>query len=639
MKRKLALIFTDISLMVLSYLAAFILRFEFERALDYAHFIKTSLPVIIAVTIPIFIKMGMYRMVWRYASIDALIATMKAVTYSILIAVVLIFFLQAYRIPRSIFIIYWFFLLMGAGGIRFSPRIYRHYTLINKGGRRVLIYGAGAAGQKIAKEMRSEPSLGYIPVCFADDDPVKIGRRLHDLPIYPGKTKLDGIIKKNNIEDVLIAIPSTSGGKIREIIEACKISKVKFKTLPSLSDIVNGNVSVTQIKEMEIDDLLRRAPKDLDQRQIMSFIKGKSVMITGAGGSIGSELSRQVVRCSPSIEMLVENNEYGLYGIDYELNGNHNGVEFHSILESVTKPTKLEEHLRRIKTDIIFHAAAYKHVPLVESNPCEAIINNVLGSIKVAKLAHKHKVKKFVLISTDKAVRPTSIMGATKRVCELYIQNFNRMSNTEFVAVRFGNVLDSSGSVIPKFKQQIRDGGPVTVTHPEITRYLMLIPEAVQLVMQAASLGKGGEIFILDMGEPVKILDMARDMIRMMSSTPEEVKIKYTGLRPGEKLYEELLINGTAKKTKYKGITIAGITNVNWEEFESDIDELIHFSYEEDVNAAVRKLKKLVPEFDPQNEVYKEVLKNTLTGREKRHVSLAFDSIGFLKYKDFTKRF
>ncbi|MEE9604801.1 MAG: nucleoside-diphosphate sugar epimerase/dehydratase, partial [Candidatus Scalindua sp.] len=628
MKRKLALIFADISLMVLSYLAAFVLRIDIEGALDYSEIIIISLPIIIAVTVTVFIRMGMYRAVWRYASVDSLITTIQAVTVSILISVVIIYFLQTHRIPRSVFIIYGFLFLVGSGGIRFSPRIFRHYsTLRNNEGRRVLIYGAGTAGQMIAKEMRYGPSFGYIPICFVDDNPVKYGRRLHDLPIYPGTTKLDGIIKENNIEDVLIALPSSSGDRVRKIIEGCEVAKVKFKTLPSLSDIVDGKVSVTQIREIEVEDLLRRSPKDLDQRQIMRSIKGKSVMITGAGGSIGSELSRQVVRCNPSVEMLVENNEYGMYQIDYELKGNHDGVEFHYILENITKPTILEDHLRRIKTDVIFHSAAYKHVPLVESNPCETIINNVMGTVKIAKLADKYKIKKVVLISTDKAVRPTSVMGATKRVCELYIQNFNSMSDTEFVAVRFGNVLDSSGSVIPKFKQQIKDGGPVTVTHPEVTRYLMLIHEAVQLVMQAASLGKGGEIFILDMGEPVKIVDMAKDMIRMMGSTPEEVKIEYTGLRPGEKLYEELLINGAEKKTRYEGITIAGITIVNWKEFESDISELIHFAYVGNVNAAIRKLKKLVPEFNPENKVYKEVLKETLGSEKLTLVPLAIDSI------------
>ncbi|MGR3301739.1 MAG: polysaccharide biosynthesis protein [Candidatus Scalindua sp.] len=609
MKRKLVLIFIDVFLIILSYLGTFILRFEFKGALDYVHFIETSLPVIIVVTVPVFIRTGMYRAVWRYASIDSLVTSIKAVTISVLISVVLIFFLQEYRIPRSIFIIYWLIFLAGAGGVRFSTRIFRHYSTRQNGeGRRILIYGAGSAGQMIAKEMRYGPSFGYMPVCFVDDDPAKIGMRLHDLPIYPGTDKLDEIIKENDIEDVLIAIPSTSGDKIRNIVGSCKVSQVKFKILPSLSEIVDGKVSITQIREIEIEDLLKRAPKDLDQRLIESFVAGKSVLITGAGGSIGSELSRQVVKCSPSIEMLVDCNEYGLYRIDSELRANHYDVEIHSILENILKPIKTEDHLRRIKTDIIFHSAAYKHVSLVETNPCEAIINNIKGVVNAVKLADKYKVKKFVLISTDKAVRPASVMGATKRVCELYVQNFNNKSDTEYVAVRFGNVLDSSGSVVPKFKQQIRNGGPVTVTHPDASRYFMLIPEAVQLVMQAASLGKGGEVFILDMGEPVNIGNMAKDMIRMMGFSLEEVKIDYTGLKPGEKLREELLVNEAMKDTKYESITIAGATKVNWEEFESGVDKLIHFAYDGNVNAAIQMLKKLVPEYNPQNEVYKAIL-------------------------------
>ena len=431
---------------------------------------------------------------------------------------------------------------------------------------------------------------------------------MHELPIYPGTDNLDEIIKENDIEDVLIAVPSTSGEKIRNIVENCKVSQVKFKTLPSLSEIVDGEVSITQIRDIEIDDLLKRATKDLDQSIIENFVEGKSVLITGAGGSIGSELSRQVVQCNPSVEMLVDSNEYGLYRIDSELSVNLNGVKLYSILENITKPLITEEFLKRIKTDIVFHSAAYKHVSLVETNPCEAIINNIKGAVNAAKLADKHKVKKFVLISSDKAVRPTSVMGATKRVCELYIQNFNNRSDTEYVAVRFGNVLDSSGSVVPKFKQQIRNGGPVTVTHPDATRYFMLIPEAVQLVMQAASLGRGGEVFILDMGDPVNIGNMAKEMIRMMGHSLEDVKIDYTGLKPGEKLREELLVDGTVKDTRYESITVAGVTKVDWEEFESGVDKLVHFAYEGNARAAIQMLKKLVPEYNPQNETYKRVL-------------------------------
>ena len=609
MRKKLYLVVLDIFLVTIIYFTAFVLRFELQGALLRTSFIYTTLPIIIIVTIVIFARTGMYNAVWRYASLDSFVMVIKAVTLSVLISVVLIFLLEKEKTPRGVFVIYWMLFLMGTGGVRFSTRFYRYYTAsIRRRGRRVLIYGAGSAGQMIAKEMRHNHTLGYHPVCFVDDDSIKVGKRIHNLPIYSGTTDLNTVVRENDIKDVLIAIPSTSGDKIRKIVESCKISQVRFKTLPSLSDIVDGEVSVNQIRDIAIHDLLKRSPKDLDMKRIKSFVADKSVLITGAGGSIGSELSRQVVQCSPSIEMMVDNNEYGLYEIDSELSVNHNNVVLHSILENIINPIKTEDHLRRIKTDIIFHSAAYKHVSLVENNPCEAIINNVKGAINAAKLADKYKVKKFVLISTDKAVQPTSVMGATKRICELYIQNFNYKSDTDFVAVRFGNVLDSSGSVVPKFKQQIRNGGPVTVTHPDATRYFMLIPEAVQLVMQAASLGKGGEIFILDMGKPVNIENMAKDMIKMMGSSLEEIKIDYIGLKPGEKLSEELLVGDKVEDTNYESITIAGITKVNWEEFESNVGKLIDFAYDGNTSAAILMLKKLVPEYNPQNEMYKTVL-------------------------------
>jgi FlaA1/EpsC-like NDP-sugar epimerase len=616
MKKKLALIFVDILLISISYIAAYVLRLDIGGIFIYSDVIKTSLPVIVVVTLLVFIRMGMYNAVWRYASVDSFIMVLKAVTTSTSISVALIFFVQMqYRTPRSIFIIYWMLLLIGMGGLRFSTRLYRYYyALRGKRGdsqRRVLIYGAGPAGQMVAKEMRYDHTLGYHPVCFVDDDSTKVGKSIHSLPIYSGSSRLSELIERNNINDVLIAIPSTSGEKVRDIIDGCKLSKIKFKTLPSMSDIVDGEVSVNQIRDVVIDDLLKRSPKDLDMQRIKSFVAGKSILITGAAGSIGSELSRQVAQCRPSVIMLADNNEYGLYKIDTELNDKYNDVEHHAILENTIKSVNIEDHLRRIKTDIVFHSAAYKHVPLVETNPCEAIINNILGAVKVGRLATKYKVNTFVMVSTDKAVRPTGVMGATKRVCELYIQNINRTSDTNFVAVRFGNVLDSSGSVVPKFRQQIRNGGPVTVTHPDITRYFMLIPEAVQLVMQAASLGKGGEIFILDMGKPVKILDMAKDMIIMMGCNPNEVKIEYSGLRVGEKLHEELAIDKAEKDTRYESIAIADSTKMKWEEFESNLDRLIHFASEGNVGESIRMLKTIVPEYNPQNEIYKAILETT----------------------------
>ncbi len=612
MKKKLLLVVLDILVIAIALYSSFILRFELTGALRYTQLIYTSLPIAIVVTVGIFARMGMYNAVWRYASVDSFVMIIKTVTLSVLVSVVIIFFIRDERTPRGVFIIYWMLLLFGMSGVRFSTRFYRYYFAIKgvrgKGRRRVLIYGAGSAGQMVAREMRYDHTHGYNPVCFIDDDLTKVGKKIHNLPIYSGASSLNEVVEKNNIEVVLIAIPSTSGEKVRGIVEGCTLSRIKFKTLPSLSDIVDGEVIVNQIRDILIDDLLRRSPKDLDMERIKSFIVDKSVLITGAAGSIGSELSRQVARCKPSAELLVDNHEYGLYKINSELDGSQNDVEHNAILENVTKSVNIENYLKRMKTDIIFHSAAYKHVSLVESNPCEAIINNVLGTVKVARLADKYNVETFVMISTDKAVRPSNVMGATKRVCELYIQNRNKISDTNFVAVRFGNVLDSSGSVVPKFRQQIKEGGPVTVTHPDVTRYFMLITEAVQLVMQAASLGDGGEIFILDMGKPVKILDMAKDMIMMMVPKQNEVKIEFTGLGIGEKLHEELLINESEKDTRYESITIAGSTIVNWNELEDDIDELIRYAQDNNVDAAIRMLKKLVPEFNPENEICKTKL-------------------------------
>jgi FlaA1/EpsC-like NDP-sugar epimerase len=611
-KKKLVLLLLDLFLITLSYCVAYILRFELDDALSYKNFISTSLPIVAVVTLLVFIKMGMYKAVWRYASVDCLITTIKAVTISIVLSVVLIYFVQTYRIPRSIFIIYWLLFLVLAGGTRFSPRIYRHYITIRKmEGLKVLVYGAGASGQMIVREMMHNHVHGYNPVCFVDDNSKKIGRSIHGLPIYSGSDGLHDIVKGNNIECVLIAIPSASGEKIRNIIDSCEVSQIKFKIIQSFSNIVTGNINTNEIRDIEIDDLLMRAPNDLDIKCVADMVSGKSVLITGAGGTIGSELTRQVSVNNPSALMLVDNNEYGLYKIDSELNRKNNGCSSFSILGDIGRSSSIEDHMRRNATDIIFHSAAYKHVSLVEDNPCESIINNIHGTVNVAKLANNYKVKKFVFVSTDKAVRPTSVMGATKRLCELYIQNFNNISETEFVAVRFGNVLNSSGSVVPKFKQQIENGGPVTISHPDATRYFMLIPEAVQLIIQAGSIGKGGEIFILDMGTAVNIEKMAKEMIMMMGYSLEDIMIEYSGLKPGEKLHEELFLCDTNRETEYDSIAVAGNTEVDWEEFERDIEDLMLFSKENNVDAVIRMLKKIVPEYNPENEIYKAALKAT----------------------------
>lgn len=463
--------------------------------------------------------------------------------------------------------------------------MYSYHYIINRSRtlktKSVVIYGAGKAGIKLEEEFRnSEYKVTY----FVDDD-----KRSIDGVKILSKDELKDIISKNGKIDLLvIAMPSASHARVKDIYEKLSPYFKSIKILPSLSDMLLDKNYSTQLKDISVEDLLARHPKDLDKSLIQNFIKNKKVLITGAGGSIGSEISRQCARFGAKQLILLDHSEYNLYAISEEL-VKHNPIH---IMQSVVNKDMLDKTFEKYKPDIVIHAAAYKHVPLVEENITEAIVNNVIGTKNAIDCAIKHNVKKFVLISTDKAVRPTNVMGTTKRICELYAQNINTPDNTEIVAVRFGNVLGSSGSVIPKFKAQIASGGPITVTHPDITRYFMLIPEACELVLQAASIGKGGEIFILDMGEPVKIVDLAQKMCEL--SGRDDIKIEFTGLRAGEKLYEELLIDDSDAKTEYESITVAGKTEYDIARLNHDIFELI--SCEDKLT----KLKEIVPEFNHQ---------------------------------------
>lgn len=467
--------------------------------------------------------------------------------------------------------------------------MYSYHYIINRSRtlktKSVVIYGAGKAGIKLEEEFRnSEYKVTY----FVDDDKILHKRSIDGVKIL-SKDELKDIISKNGKIDLLvIAMPSASHARVKEIYEKLSPYFKSIKILPSLSDMLLDKNYSTQLKDISVEDLLARHPKDLDKSLIQNFIKNKKVLITGAGGSIGSEISRQCARFGAKQLILLDHSEYNLYAISEEL-VKHNPIH---IMQSVVNKDMLDKTFEKYKPDIVIHAAAYKHVPLVEENITEAIVNNVIGTKNAIDCSIKHNVKKFVLISTDKAVRPTNVMGTTKRICELYAQNINTPDNTEIVAVRFGNVLGSSGSVIPKFKAQIASGGPITVTHPDITRYFMLIPEACELVLQAASIGKGGEIFILDMGEPVKIVDLAQKMCEL--SGRDDIKIEFTGLRAGEKLYEELLIDDSDAKTEYESITVAGKTEYDIARLNHDIFELI--SCEDKLT----KLKEIVPEFNHQ---------------------------------------
>ncbi|MEA3512109.1 MAG: nucleoside-diphosphate sugar epimerase/dehydratase [Campylobacterota bacterium] len=463
--------------------------------------------------------------------------------------------------------------------------MYTYYYYINKSyiekTKSLVIYGAGKAGMKLEDEFRNTE---YKIDNFVDDDPIRQGRSIDGIKVI-SKVKLKEIMSKNKKDLLIIAIPNVSKSRVKKIHESLSPYFKSIKILPTIQEILNNKDFSTQLKDISLEDLLARDQKDLDKSAIKKFIGGKKVLITGAGGSIGSQIARQCVSFESDELILLDHSEFNLYNIAEELNG----FNLHLVMQSVSNYKQLDKTFEKYKPDIVIHAAAYKHVPLVEDNIDEAIINNIVGTKNTIDCAIKHEVDKFVLISTDKAVRPTNVMGTTKRICELYLQNVD-YKNTELVAVRFGNVLGSSGSVIPKFKSQIEAGKNITVTHPDITRYFMLIPEACELVLQAGSLGKGGEIFILDMGEPIKIVDLAHKMCEL--SGREDLKIVFSGLRPGEKLYEELITDYSDKKTQYESITVAGRTNYNIKKLEQDIEELTV------TTKKLEKLKEIVPEFD-----------------------------------------
>ena len=471
--------------------------------------------------------------------------------------------------------------------VSISLAMYSYYYYINRSGvsktKSLVIYGAGKAGNKLEDEFRgSEYKVKY----FVDDDKILQGRSIDGIRVI-SKQKLKELVDTKNKYDLLvIAMPSANKDRIKQIHENLSPYFKQIKILPTIEEILRDKNFSAQLKDISVEDLLARHPKDLDKKAIKKYIGGKKVLITGAGGSIGSEISRQCANFGASELILLDHSEFNLYSIAEEL------CDFkpHLVMQSVSNLELLDKTFEKYKPDIVIHAAAYKHVPLVEDNISEAIINNIIGTKNTIDCAIKHDVKKFVLISTDKAVRPTNVMGTTKRICELYAQNINTPQNTEIVAVRFGNVLGSSGSVIPKFKAQIEAGKNITVTHPDITRYFMLIPEACELVLQAGSIGCGGEIFILDMGEPIKIVDLAKKMIEL--SGRDDIDIEFSGLRPGEKLYEELLINDSDMKTEYESITVAGKTEYDIKQLNQDIIELL--SCED----KIEKLKKIVPEFD-----------------------------------------
>lgn len=548
--RRIFLVSFDVISIIIAAYGSLLLRFNGPIESQYLHRVNILIGSMILIGLAIFITFRLYHSLWQFASIIELKNIIFASIMSA-IANILICELTGNPLPRSCYFIYFLLLVLMVGGSRFIYRFIRLYAARhNIRGRKeqrplekVMIIGAGVAGEKVYKEILGSKSIYKEVICFIDDEPSKWNRTIHGVSIYGGRDKIIEAVNKYKIEEIMVAMPSASKRDLIDIFNICKETKCKLKKLPGIYQFINEDVHISDLKEVEIQDLLGRDPIKVNLADIMGYVTDKVVMVTGGGGSIGSELCRQIAANKPKQLIIVDIYENNAYDIQLELKHNYPELNLETLIASVRNEVKVNKLFEIYHPDIVYHAAAHKHVPLMEDSPNEAIKNNVFGTLNVARAADKYNAQKFILISTDKAVNPTNVMGATKRLCEMIVQTYNKRSQTEYVAVRFGNVLGSNGSVIPIFKRQIKEGGPVTVTHPDIIRYFMTIPEAVSLVLQADAYAKGGEIFILDMGEPVRIADMAKNLIKLSGYEPDvDIKIEYTGLRPGEKLYEELLM-------------------------------------------------------------------------------------------------
>ena len=485
---------------------------------------------------------NLYNRIWEYASVGELTAIIKAVSLSVIPVYMMQMMVFDVTYNRAM-LVTWMLHILLIGGSRFSWRIFRDEFIQQSDTKqkRTLIIGAGKAGSMVARQLQQSEMSELKPVAFVDDDPQKLNLEIMGIPVLGKIDSLHQIVNDYRIEHIVIAIPSLPRAELNGIFLTCATTKVRTQIMPAVEDIMSGKVSVMQMRDVQVEDLLGRDPVELDDRSIGQKLTGKRVMITGAGGSIGSEVCRQVSLFHPDTLILLGHGENSIYAIDMELRSQFGHITYEAVIADVQDEERINDVIATYSPDVIYHAAAHKHVPLMEKNPHEAIKNNVMGTLNVSRAADRHGVSSFVMVSTDKAVKPTSVMGATKRIAEMVVQHMDTISDTKFVAVRFGNVLGSRGSVIPLFKQQIENGGPVTVTHPEMTRYFMTIPEASRLVVQAGAIADGGETFVLDMGKPVKIVDLAKNLIRLSGFTEDEIEIRYTGMRPGEKLFEELL--------------------------------------------------------------------------------------------------
>ena len=606
--RRIFLVITDIILINGSVFLSLIMRFEINIASVPEEYIQKYIVNVIPftiVTLIIFWCFRMYHSLWQYASIAELYKIVEACVVAELAHLCVTSFM-GWMLPRSCYFTSGVFLIVAMSASRFMYRLLRQ--LINEYRHtsdqvKIRIIGAGEATSVLMREISNSRYLDNSKVvCIIDDDLGKVGKYIRGVKIVGTRDHIKEYARYYDIDEIIFAIPSASTKDKREILNICKETSCNLKILPGVYQMVDGEINIKDLRNVDVLDLLGRDPVKVDIESIMGYVKDKTVLVTGGGGSIGSELCRQLVSHKPKCLVIFDIYENNAYDIQQELKIKYPDANVVTLIGSIRNTSRLESVFEQYKPDIVYHAAAHKHVPLMEVSPNEAIKNNVVGTWNVAKMADKYGVKKFVMISTDKAVNPTNVMGATKRICEMIIQSFNEKSKTDFVAVRFGNVLGSNGSVIPLFKRQIEAGGPVTVTHPDIIRYFMTIPEAVSLVLQAGAYAKGGEIFILDMGEPVKIDDLAKNLIRLSGYTlGVDMEIKYTGLRPGEKLYEELLMNEEGMQdTDNKLIHIGRPIEFDKEHFYEKLEELKEMAYEEDSADIRKKIMEVVDTYHPQ---------------------------------------
>jgi len=605
-RRGLLLLILDAILVVGSYLLANYLRFEGELAQRYMAEVRAVLPLLVAIRMACFLFFGLYRGFWAYASIDDLLAIVKAVSAGSGLFVMLLMFVGFRGHSRAVLVMDWLILILLVGGTRLSWRMLKAARAGRRtAGRPVLIVGAGDGGEAVVRELRNNPRLKCRPVGFLDDDPAKRGARIHGIQVLGTVEDVGTVARDQDVDEAIIAIPSADRGTMRRIFELCRAAGVTVKTVPGLGSVLDGTAKISEVREIHMEDLLRREPARLEKELIRAYLRGRRVLVTGAGGSIGSEICRQVAACEPAGLVLLDKGENALFEIDAELAYGFPRLHKAAVLADIKHIQRLQEIFAKYRPEVVYDTAAFKHVPLMEAHPEEAVLNNVVGTRRLAEVSIAYKVRTFVLISTDKAVNPSSVMGATKRVGERYIQSLNTdpsHGGTQFCAVRFGNVLGSSGSVVPTFRRQIELGGPVTVTHPDMTRYFMTIPEAVLLVLRASTMARGGEIFVLDMGEPVKIVEIARDVIHLSGLEPEkDIQIAITGLRPGEKLFEELWYadENVGPTGQDKLLVVRRPVNGNFVEFLPRLSELEQLAMAGERGLLIQALRRIVPEYQP----------------------------------------